>query len=75
MLTAFGVVSLTFMMGMYAGESRGRGYVLAFAAGCALSSSYGFLSGAWPFGTVEAIWTLIALRRWRRDRRVAAAPV
>jgi hypothetical protein len=63
-LTAYGVASLTFMMAMYALEQRGRRYVLAFAVGCGLSSSYGFLSGAWPFGVVEAIWTLVALRRW-----------
>jgi len=65
LLTAFGVSALTFMMLMYALESRGRVFILAFAAGCALSSVYGFLSGAWPFGAVEAVWTLIALRRFR----------
>ena len=65
MITAFGVVALTFMMTMYALERRGSAYVAAFAAGCALSSSYGFLSGAWPFGIVEAIWCVIALRRYR----------
>ena len=65
MLTAFGVAALTFMMVCYALERRGRGFVLAFAAGCALSSVYGFLSGAWPFGVVEAIWCLVALRRSR----------
>ena len=63
-LTAFGVGALTFMMLMYALESRGRAFILAFAAGCALSSVYGFVSGAWPFGGVEAVWTLIALRRY-----------
>jgi hypothetical protein len=63
-LTAFGVAALTFMMLMYALEARGRPFVLAFAAGCALSSAYGFISGAWPFGIVEAIWTVIALRRF-----------
>ena len=63
MLTAYGVCALTFMMTMYALERRGRGFVFAFAFGCALSSLYGFLAGAWPFGIVEAIWTLIALRR------------
>jgi hypothetical protein len=26
--------------------------------------SYGFLQGAWPFGLVEAIWSLVALQRW-----------
>jgi hypothetical protein len=63
-LTAFGVAALSFMMLMYALEARGRTFVLAFAAGCALSSVYGFISGAWPFGVVEAIWTVIALRRY-----------
>jgi hypothetical protein len=65
-LTVFGVSSLVFMMTMYALEPHGRAFVLAFAVGCALSSAYGFLSGAWPFGAVEAIWTSVALRRWVR---------
>ena len=63
-LTIFGVVVLTFMMFMYALEKRGPRFILAFALGCGLSSAYGFLSGAWPFGCVEAIWTLIAIRRY-----------
>jgi hypothetical protein len=53
------------MMIMYAMERRGRGYVLAFAFGCVLSSIYGFLSGAWPFGVVELIWAGIAVRRYQ----------
>ena len=63
-ITAFGVAALTFMMVMYALEARGRRFVLAFALGCALSSAYGFLSSAWPFGVVEAVWTIVALRRF-----------
>jgi hypothetical protein len=63
-ITSYGVLALTFMMTMYALERRGRGYVAAFALGCAASSLYGFLSGAWPFGVVEAIWAIIALRRY-----------
>jgi hypothetical protein len=50
---------------MYAFEARGRVFVLLFALGCALSSVYGFISGAWPFGVVELIWCGIALRRYR----------
>jgi hypothetical protein len=65
-ITAFGVAALCFMMAMYALEARGRPFVLAFAVGCLLSSAYGFLAGAWPFGVVEAIWSGIALRRWGR---------
>jgi hypothetical protein len=69
-LTLFGVVALTFMMLMYALERRSRRFVLAFACGCALSSAYGFLAGTWPFGGVEAIWTIIALVRYRAGRLV-----
>jgi hypothetical protein len=65
-LTIYGVVALTFMMIMYALERRGRRFILAFACGCVLASSYGFLSGAWPFGVVEAIWALVALRRFQK---------
>ena len=74
MLTIFGVAALTFMMTMYALESRGRGFVVAFAVGCGLSSAYGFLSGAWPFGVVEAVWVLVALRPvlMSRPRRLPA---
>jgi len=64
-LTAYGAAVLTFMMLMYALERRGRGFVLAFAIGCALSSSYGFLAGTWPFGVVELVWAGIALWRYR----------
>jgi len=63
-LTVFGVAALTFMMTMYGLERRGRHYLLAFAAGCALSSAYGFLAGTWPFGVIEALWSGIAIRRW-----------
>jgi hypothetical protein len=64
LITVFGVCALTFMMAMYALERRGRTFVLLFAVGCALSSTYGFLAGAWPFGVIEAIWCVIALRRF-----------
>ena len=63
-VTLFGIAALTFMMAMYALEGRGRKFIVAFAVGCALSSLYGFASGAWPFGVVEAIWCVIALRRY-----------
>jgi hypothetical protein len=66
-LTLYGVTVLTFMMTMYALERRGRHFILLFAVGCALSSSYGFLSGAWPFGVIEAIWSVLAFLRYRRQ--------
>ena len=74
MLTAYGAAAVTFMMLMYALESRSVHFVAAFAVGCALSSSYGFLAGTWPFGVVEAIWCVIAVRRYLVLRRRAASP-
>ena len=65
-LTAFGLFSVTAMLVFYALEDRNSSYILAFAAACALASAYGFLQGAWPFGVVEAIWSLIAVQRWRK---------
>ncbi len=64
MLTVYGVSVLTFMMAMYTLEHRHRLFIVAFALGCLLSSSYGFLSGAWPFGVVEAVWAALAIRRY-----------
>jgi len=64
-LTLFGLFSSVSMLICYVLERRGRGFILAFAASCALGSSYLFLQGAWPFGGVEAVWALAALIRWR----------
>ena len=71
MLTLYGVLALTFMMAMYALERRGPAFIAAFALGCLLSSAYGFLAGAWPFGVVELIWAGIAVRRYMQMRRSA----
>ena len=71
-LTAFGLVSVTAMLGFYALEDRSPHFILAFAAACAAGSVYGFLQGAWPFGLVEAVWALIAARRWQKRTSVAA---
>ena len=67
-LTAFGLAAVTAMLVAYALEERGPVYTLAFAFACAAGSVYGFLQGAWPFGVVEAIWSAVALHRWRRRR-------
>jgi hypothetical protein len=71
-LTLFGACAVTFMVMMYSLESRGRGFILAFACGCVLSSVYGFLAGTWPFGVVEAIWAVIALKRYQSKPMVQA---
>jgi hypothetical protein len=64
-LTAFGLFAVTAMLIFYALEDRSRHFILAFAGACALGSIYGFMQGAWPFGLVEAVWALIAARRWQ----------
>jgi len=64
-LTLFGLFAVTAMLVFYALDDRSPWFVLAFAGACVLGSAYGFLQGAWPFGVVEAIWAVVALRRWR----------
>jgi hypothetical protein len=65
-LSLFGLFAVTAMLVAYAFESRSPWFTLAFAGACALGSTYGFLQGAWPFGRVEAVWTLVALNKWRQ---------
>ena len=69
-LTLYGLVAVSLMLLFYALEDYSHWFVLAFAVSCALASSYGFLQGAWPFGLVEPLCSLIALQRWRRRRLV-----
>jgi hypothetical protein len=71
-LSAFGLFAVTAMVICYALEDRSPWFILGFAVACALGSVYGFLQGAWPFGLVEAVWTAIALGRWRA--RIVASP-
>ena len=65
-LTAFGFLAVTLMLVFYALEEFSRWCVLGFAIACAMGSAYGVLIQAWPFGAVEGIWALVALRRWYR---------
>ena len=67
-LTLFGLFAATAMLACYACERRSAWFILAFAGACVLGSVYGFLQGAWPFGAVEAIWSVVAWRRWRQAR-------
>ena len=65
-LTLFGLLAVTAMLVTYALEDNSAWFVLGFAAACVLGSAYGFLQGAWPFGVLEAIWSGVALWRWRK---------
>ncbi|MHB1843735.1 MAG: hypothetical protein ACYCWW_02730 [Deltaproteobacteria bacterium] len=68
-LTLFGLFSVSAMLVCYAAERRSPWFILGFSGACLLGSAYGFLQGAWPFGLVEAIWSLVALRRWMQAMR------
>ena len=67
-LTLFGLFAVTFMLVCYMREDHGHWWTFAFALGCLMGSAYGFLQGAWPFGAVELIWFVVALRRWWKMR-------
>ena len=72
-LLVFGAVAVGAMLVMYALEDRSHWFVRGFAVASAAAAAYGFLIEAWPFAVIEAIWSLVALRRWWR-RRPAAEP-
>ena len=67
-LTVFGATAVAMMPLAYALERRHRAFIALFALACALSSAYGFLIGSVPFGAVEALWSLLALQRFRVAR-------
>lgn len=56
------------MLVCYALEHRSHWFVMLFAVLCSLGSAYGFLQGVWPFGLIEAVWSLVALKRWLKPR-------
>lgn len=64
-LALFGLFAVSAMLVCYALEKRSHWFILGFAAACVLGSLYGFLQGAWPFGLIEFVWSLVAVRRWR----------
>jgi hypothetical protein len=68
-LSIFGLFAVSAMLICYTLEARSRWFTLAFAGACALGSVYGFLQGAWPFGLVEGVWSVVAVRRWMVTRR------
>jgi hypothetical protein len=63
-LNIYGACAVAVMLLAYTLELRSSWWVLVFALACVASSLYGFLAGTWPFGIVEGIWALVALRRW-----------
>jgi len=73
-LTIFGAIAVAIMLVAYILERRSLWWVLVFALACAASSTYGWLSGTWPFGVIEGVWALVALRRWWNAWRTGQTP-
>lgn len=69
LLTAYGATVVFLMMLFYALESRSPWFTFAFGVACLGSSLYGWLAGTWPFGVVEAVWAVVAFRKWSLVRR------
>ncbi len=72
MITLFGSVAVTVMMLSYWLEPRSKWFVLSFALGCTATSIYSVMVAAYPITIVEAIWAVIALRRFSRRRQQEA---
>ena len=74
MLTAFGFVAVTAMFASYWLESRTKWFVLTFAAGSAATALYSGLAQVYPIMIVEALWAVVAMRRFvQRHRREATS--
>ena len=67
-VTLYGVVALSFMMVMYALESRSRHFIAAFAPGCALSSSYGVPGRHLALRCRQGCLDLVAIRGYLTTR-------
>ena len=71
-LTAFGLTAVILMLVFYSLEAKSHWFTFAFAVSCGLGSIYGFLQGAWPFGFVECVWTIVVLRKWFKIRKTGS---
>ena len=64
MLTAFGSVAVGLMLVSYWLEPRSKWFVLAFAAASGATAAYSGLASVYPIMVIEAIWAIVALRRF-----------
>lgn len=74
MITLFGSLAVAIMLAAYALESRSRWFVLLFAAASAATAAYSGVVEAYPITVIEALWALVALRRFARRRTQEMAP-
>ena len=69
-MTVFGSIAVSIMFLSYWTEERSKWLVLVFAIGSGLTSLYSGLEEVYPITVIEALWALVALRRfWQRHVR------
>jgi len=64
MLTIFGSVAVGIMFASYYLEPRSRWYVFSFAVASALTAIYSALAAVYPIMVIEALWAVVAARRF-----------
>ena len=69
MVTLFGSAAVGTMLVSYWLEQRSRWFVLSFAGGGFATATYSGIVEAWPVMVIEAIWGVVALRRFTRIAR------
>ena len=69
MLTLFGSIAVSIMFLSYWTEERSKWLVLVFALGSALTSLYSGLAEVYPITVIEALWALVAVRRFAQRQR------
>jgi hypothetical protein len=70
MLTLFGSLAVTIMFLAYWLEPRSRCYVLVFAV--ATTAAYSGLVEAYPITVIEALWVVVAFRRFQSRSKAEA---
>jgi hypothetical protein len=74
MLTAIGSAAVGVMFVAYWLEPRSRWFVLVFAVASAATAVYSGLVAAYPITVIEALWAVVALRRFVTRSRTEPAP-
>jgi len=72
MLTLFGSLAVTIMFLAYWLEPPSRWYVLVFAVASAATAAYSGLVEAYPITVIEALWAVVAFRRFMSRSKAEA---
>jgi hypothetical protein len=65
-LTLFGLLTVVSMLVSYALKPGRSWFFIGFAVSWTLGSAYLFWKGAWLLGTIQGLFAILALDRWRQ---------